>query len=139
MAGDRFPAALWLAARFDMSERRADVLDVTRPDAVLASARLDIETEISAMLRGLKSSTVAELCLGAVVLREVAPTAHEWVAATALLRSPCCQLQYNKAFDISRNRIAQIRRLASVLAGAGKISAAEALWVLDSKPTRRAA
>jgi hypothetical protein len=139
MASDRFPAALWLVARFDMSERRPDVLDVTRPDAVLASARVEIETEIAAMLRGHKSGVVTELCLGAVVLREVAPTAHEWVVATAPLRSPCCQRQYNQAFDISRNRIAQIRRLASVLAGAGKISAAEALWVLDSKPTRRAA
>jgi hypothetical protein len=112
---------------------------VTDPSAVLASARAEIETEISAMLRGLKSSTVTELCLGAVVLREIAPTAREWILATAPLRSPCCQLQYNKSFDFSRKRLAQIRRLASVLAAAGKISAAQALWVLDSQPTRRAA
>jgi hypothetical protein len=135
----RSPAAIWLAARFDMTERRPDVLDVTDPDAVLDAARAEIETEIAAQLRGLKSSTVVELCFGAVVLREIAPTAKKWAAATALLRSPCVQNSYIKAFDLSRNRIAQIRRLASVLAGAGKINATEALWVLDSRPTRRAA
>jgi hypothetical protein len=139
MAGDRFPAALWLAARFLYDDRRPDVLDATRPDDVLSSARVEIETEIAAMLRGHRSDSVIAMCLAAVMLREIVPTAKEWIAATAPLRSPCAQRQYNKAFDFSRERMAQIRRLASVLAAAGQISAAQALWVLDSQPTRRAA
>jgi hypothetical protein len=138
MAGDRFPAALWRVARFAQTERRPDSLDVTDPSTVLASVRLDIETEISAMLRGHKSSTIVELCLGAIVIREIMPSAREWVAATALLRSPVAQRAYNSAFDFSREQMKNIRRVAKVLASAGKLSAAEVLWLLDDRKQQAA-
>jgi hypothetical protein len=129
---DRFPAAVWSAARFLYDDRRTD-LDVSDPGAVLASARTEIETAIPAMLRGDKAArqTIASLCAGAVAVKENASRSPEWIAATAPLRAACCQAQYNHAFDWARTKHSAIRRIARVLTSERKLTAANALWLFD--------
>jgi hypothetical protein len=113
------------------TDKRPDLLDVRRPDEVLADARTEIERSISAMLRGDSSHVVTSLCVGAICIREMAPTAKEWIASTAPLRSPCCQKQYLKASDFVTKHFVAIRRVARSLAGSGYLSAAQALWIAD--------
>jgi hypothetical protein len=115
------------------------LLDVRRPDDVLATARTEIETEIAAMLRGDFSHTVTSLCVGAICIREMAPTAREWIATTAPLRAPCCTRQYLRASDFVTKHFVAIRRVARSLAGSGYLSAAQALWVGDESPAKSAA
>jgi hypothetical protein len=132
-SSDRFPAAIWLVARFVRSEQRPDVLDCTDPAAVLAAAGKEIETEIAALVRGHRSAVIGELCLGAIALRELATTYKTWIAVTAPLRAPCCQAVYSRVHDHCHGQLPIIRKVAKALAGAKRMNAAELLWLLDSR------
>jgi hypothetical protein len=83
------------------------------------------------MLRGDTSHVVTSLCVGAICIREMAPTAKDWISATALLRSPACQRQYLKSSDFVTKHFVAIRRVARSLAGSGYLSANQALWIAD--------
>jgi hypothetical protein len=138
MSGDKYAAALWLGGRFLYRPSASDS-NVTAPDIILAGVAAEIEAEVSAMLRGGRSSgKVVELCCGAIAVRNSAPTAHKWIAATGLLRSPCAQRQYCRAFDFISSRRQTIERIARVLANARTMIAAQALWVADQTPARAA-
>jgi hypothetical protein len=138
MSLDKLPAAIWESARFLHADRRPDFLDVTHPDEILKAARVEIDAEISAMLRGHKSDIVESLCCGAIAVRRDAVLAKEWHVATSLLRSPCATRAYNSAHDWVEQNIVPIRRVARSLAGSGRLSAAQALWIADA-PARHAA
>jgi hypothetical protein len=136
--GDKFASALWLVGRFVYDARRPDFLDVTHPDEILKAARVEIDEEIGAMLKGHPGHRVTSLCVGAIAIREMAPAAKEWIASTAPLRAPCCTRQYLKAHDFVGNHLVPIRRLARSLAGSRKMTAAQALWIAD-QPRQAAA
>jgi hypothetical protein len=139
MSGDRLHSAIWLSARFLHADKRPEALDVKDPDAILESARVEIDSEIAEMLRGHKSNVVESLCVGAVAIREIAPAAKDWIGATSLLRSPCATRPYNVAHDHVTNvhNIVAIRRLARALAGAGRLKRETAEWIID-KPRQAA-
>jgi MOSC domain-containing protein YiiM len=137
MSGDRYPAALWLAARF-LFEPSAAELNVSDPDDILARVGVEIEDEIKRMLHGGKSDAVTAMCCGAAAVRRHAPATQEWIGRTALLRSPCARREYDKACDFVDERQDMIGRVARVLSREGKLSAAEALWIADEPPYRLA-
>jgi hypothetical protein len=113
-------------------------LSVADPAGILAAIGIEIEDEIRKMLHGQKDcSRVTALACGAAALRNHAPTAREWVAATALLRSPVAQRPYLNALEFCDERRRTIERIAKVLCQEGKLTSAEVLWLGD-QPTRLA-
>jgi hypothetical protein len=136
MTADRYPCAVWLAARF-LFQPSAGELSVADPSAILAAIGAEIEREIKSMLRGGQSNKVIELCCGAVALRGCVYS-PEWTAATALLRSPVATRQYSAAQDFCDQRQHMIERVAKVLTREGKLSAAEARWIADEPPMQLA-
>jgi hypothetical protein len=129
---DRFPAAVWLTARFLFSPSAAE-LNVSDPDDIFARVGVEAETEISKMLRGGNSIAVqSRRCAAALSPFDIT---HR-LAASALLRSPVATKQYLEAIEFCDERQDMIQRLAKVLAREGKLAAHEALWIADEPSYR---
>jgi len=136
----RFAAACWVVARW-LYHRHDGDLDVRDPGAVLASAKREIDSAITARARGEPcNEDLIKLACGAVAVREIVPLAKEWNGATALLRSPAAERQYDAGHDFASDRRHVIIRVARVLANERKMSAPQALWLADQPaPGRQAA
>jgi hypothetical protein len=131
---DRFPAAVWLAARLLYDGAQTD-LDVSDPIAIFENARVEIAEAVAAMVRAEKGARkrVASLCAGAAAVRENAPRARDWISVSSPLRAPCCCGPYGAAFDWLAERHSSIRRVAHALAHDRRMTAKQALWLFNAK------
>jgi hypothetical protein len=125
-----YPAALFVSGQFLFNLEHghdADSLSVVNHEKLLVATRAEIADRVSNLLtmpsREARDKVIALAC-GACAMREGAPLARDWIAATAGLRTPALHRDYSTAQTFVSPRFHVVRRLAATLAGEKIISRA---------------